>query len=56
MTGIWLAAMVAALMAAGVAAQLGWTVRSFQAPQWAVRRMRELRQRRRADERVQFPA
>jgi hypothetical protein len=43
MTGIWFAAMVALLMAIGVASQLGWELRPMPLSEWVAKRMRDAR-------------
>jgi hypothetical protein len=43
MTGIWFAAMVALLMAIGVAAQLGWELRPTPLSEWVAKRVRDIR-------------
>jgi hypothetical protein len=50
MTGIWFAAMVAVLIAVGVAAQLGWELRPMPLSTWVLSRMRDLRRAPVADE------
>ena len=43
MTGIFFAAMVAVLMAIGVAAQLGWELRPMPLSEWVSKRVRDTR-------------